>query len=333
MAYADSLMDVARKNTITPTDVAFDESKGVAGRVSALTNSASPLMETARTKAKQYSASRGLLNSTLAGQAGEQAVIETATPIANADAGLYQQQSLTNQTARNSALTQNANNALTAGVQGSQMDVSQDQASKSLMEQARQFGVTSGQNQQQIDARNAQFDKTLTEQGRQFDTTRTDNASMFDRELGEKSRQFGLTQDQQMGLAKMNVDSKMALAKVEQDYKTEIQSSANIANAWGTVMQGIAAIQTDPTLDGDTKKTLIENNLSQFSAYSEFWKKATGGTADVSDLLKFNVVGTTEGGTKKPAADPAGPDVGVVDDGGDSDGNGQSDFDERNNRD
>ena len=261
MAYADSLMDIAKKNTIAPTDVAFDESKGVAGRVSALTNSASPLMETARTKAKQYSASRGLLNSTLAGQAGEQAVIETATPIANADAGLYQQQSLTNQTARNNALTQNANNALTAGAQGSQMDVSQDQASKSLMEQARQFGVTSGQNQQQIDARNTQFDKTLTEQGRQFDTTRTDNASMFDRELGEKARQFGLTQNQQMGLAQMDVDSKAALAKTERDYKTEIQSSANIANAWGTLMQGIAAIQTDPTLDGDTKKTLIENNL------------------------------------------------------------------------
>ncbi len=304
---ANTLLDLAKNNQIKPDETQFDESKGVAGRVASLTSSASPLMQTARTRAAQNSASRGLLNSTLGAQAGEQAVIETATPIANADAGLFQQQSLANQAARNSANTQNANNTLTAGIQGAQLDVSQEQSNKGLMEQARQFdtgltqrqsefGVTSGQTQQQIDAQKAQAaaalaqqQAQLAEQGRQFDTSRSDNLAMFDRELSQKAEQFGLTQQQTMALAQMDVDTKLKMADLEAKYKNEIQSSANISNAWGTVMQGISAIQTDPNLDEATKKVLIENNLASFGAFSNFWKKATGGAVDVSDLLNFGV--------------------------------------------
>ena len=275
MPYADSLTDLAEKNKIDPALGTFDESKGVAGRVQSITSSGSPLMQTARTRAAQQSASRGLLNSSIGAQAGEQAVIETATPIANADAGLYQQQGLANQSAKNAAATQNANNKLTAGVQGSQLDVSQDQASKSLMEQARQFGVSSGMQQQQIDNQRTQASASLTEGARQFDSSRKDNAAMFDRELSEKARQFGLTQDQQIALANLDVNTKVKLAEIEASYKKSIQSSANISNAWGTMMEGIAAIQTNPNLDENTKAALINNNLASFSAFSNFWRKAT----------------------------------------------------------
>jgi hypothetical protein len=302
MAYADTLKDLATVNTVKAETTDFDESKGVAGRVGAITSSASPLMQTARTRAQQASASRGLLNSSIAGQAGEQAVIETATPIANADAGLYQQQSLTNQAARNNANQQNAQNALSAGIEGTRLDVNQNQFGRSLMEQARQFdtsttaranefGVTSGQSQQQIDAQKAQQAAQLAEQGRQFDASRTDNVAMFDKELGEKARQFGLTQQQQTALAQMDQSTKLQLAEVEAGYKADIQSNTNIANAWGTTMQGISAIQTDPNLDSATKATLINNSLDSFKAFSSFWKKATGGGADVSDLLNFGVPG------------------------------------------
>lgn len=306
MAYADSLTDLQKQNQIEPALGTFDESKGVAGRVASITGQASPLMQTARTRAAQTAQSRGLLNSTLAAQAGEQAVIETATPIANADANLFQQQNLTNQAAKNSAATQNANNALTAGVQGAQLDVSQDQAGKSLMEQARQFntatsqrdqqfGVTSGQQQQQIDNQRAQASASLAEGARQFDGSRTDNLAMFDRELGEKARQFGLSQEQQMALAKMDVDTKLKMAEVEATYKNQIQGSANISNAWGTMMEGIAAIQTNPNLDEATKAALINNNLASFQSFSNFWRKATGGTTDISDLLSFQVAAAPPG--------------------------------------
>lgn len=324
MSYQNDLMAIQGANKIAPSETQFDETKGVAGRVASITNSASPLMQTARTRAKQSAAKSGLLNSSIAGQAGEQAVIETATPIANADAGLYQQQSLTNQAARNAANTTNANNALTAATQGSQLDVSQEQAKGSLLEQARQFdtstkqkdtqfGVTSGQNQQQIDAQReqaaaqlAQQKAQLTESGRQFDTSRTDNLAMFDRELTQKAEQFGLTQQQTMTLAQMDVDTKLKMADLEAKYKNEIQSSANISNAWGTTMQGISNIQNNPELDGPAKTVLIQNQLDSFKAFSNFWTKATGGTVDVSDLLDFGMAASPNNVGSAPI-DPAAP--------------------------
>lgn len=316
-----SLLDLAKTNQIAPVTQDFDESKGVAGRVQSITSKASPLMQTARTRAAQNSASRGLLNSSIGAQAGEQAVIETATPIANADANLFQQQSLTNQAAKNAANTQNANNTINAGTSGAQLDVNERQAEATRAEQARQFNTSSGQQQQQIDAQREQFAQQLgmtqqdmdlrrnqltqqqqqfladldqrkaqlTEQGRQFDTSRTDNLSMFDRELSQKAEQFGLTQTQQMALANLDVDTKLKMADLEAKYKQEIQSSTNIANAWGSTLQNIAAIQTDPNLDGNTKDILIANNRDSFEAFSNFWKKATGGTVDVSDLVNFGV--------------------------------------------
>jgi hypothetical protein len=269
--FQTALDDVAKKNAIQPDIQQFDESKGVAGRVNSITNSASPLMQAARTRAAQASSNRGLLNSSLGVQAGEQAVIETATPIASADAQLFQQQSLTNQQARNTANQQNANNNIAANTRGLELDVNQGQFSQNLGEQARQFDV-SGSRQQA-----------------QFDASRADNARMFDAELGQKAEQFKLTQNQTMALAKMDVNSKIQLAEIEAKYKNEIQGSANISNAWGTTMQGIAAIQTDPNLDEATKAALINNNLQSFQSYSNFWRKLTGGAIDVSDLLSFGV--------------------------------------------
>jgi len=61
----------------------------VAGQVESIVNKDSPLMQTARTNAMRIMNKRGILNSTMAGQAGEQAVIESALPIAQQDADIY----------------------------------------------------------------------------------------------------------------------------------------------------------------------------------------------------------------------------------------------------
>jgi hypothetical protein len=245
----DELSEVARQNQVAPVLQDFDESKGVAGRVNSITSSGSPLMETARTRAAQTTAKRGLMNSSIGTQAGEQAVIETATPIANADAGLYQQQRLTNQTAQNNAAVVNANNAIQSATTGRQMDLSDTQQQRSLMEQARQF-----------------------------DGTKSENA-----------RQFDATTAQRMDLAKLDVDSRKELANIEAQFKNQIQNNTNISQAWGTMQDTISKIQNNPDLDPATKAQLIQNNLDSFKSFSTFWGKATGGAVDVSDLLNFGV--------------------------------------------
>jgi hypothetical protein len=65
--------DITKNSQFTPTTANFDESKGVAGRVDAITSKGSPLMERAATRAKQGMNQRGLLNSSMAIGAGEAA--------------------------------------------------------------------------------------------------------------------------------------------------------------------------------------------------------------------------------------------------------------------
>ena len=65
----------------------LDESKQtVSGQVNNLLQKDNPIMQTARTQAMQQANDRGMINSTMAAQAGEQAAIQTALPIAQADA-------------------------------------------------------------------------------------------------------------------------------------------------------------------------------------------------------------------------------------------------------
>jgi hypothetical protein len=68
-------------------DVGMDET--VSGQLKKLISEDSPVLQQAKANAQRYAAARGMQNSTLAAQAGEQALISTATPIAQADAGVY----------------------------------------------------------------------------------------------------------------------------------------------------------------------------------------------------------------------------------------------------
>lgn len=61
----------------------------VQGQVQGIIAKNSPLMQQARTSAAQTANKRGLVNSSMANQAGEMAVLNAALPIASADAGIY----------------------------------------------------------------------------------------------------------------------------------------------------------------------------------------------------------------------------------------------------
>tara|TARA_Y100000310_G_scaffold231079_1_gene233607 strand:+ start:1949 stop:2452 length:504 start_codon:yes stop_codon:yes gene_type:complete len=70
------------------------EDPNVAGRVTELTKSDSPYMTAARTRGIQSANRRGLLNSSIAGQAGEKAAIDAALPIASQTASQINQTNL-----------------------------------------------------------------------------------------------------------------------------------------------------------------------------------------------------------------------------------------------
>lgn len=122
MVSADSFgVDPALRTVDAPKET-------VSGQLDTLLSKDSPYMQQARAGAMQTANSRGLLNSSMAAGAGEDAAIKSALPIAAADANTYSSVSGANQNATNVALSQgadaaskaattNAGNANTIGLQ------------------------------------------------------------------------------------------------------------------------------------------------------------------------------------------------------------------------
>jgi len=90
----------------TPTTGTLSSDQTVEGRLGTLLSGNSPLLQRAKANAMAAAAARGLQNTSLAAGAGEAAVIDTATPIAAADANAAQRQALANQDVTNQFASQ-----------------------------------------------------------------------------------------------------------------------------------------------------------------------------------------------------------------------------------
>jgi hypothetical protein len=154
--------------------------------------------------------------------------------------------------------------------------------------------------QKQIGNQADQAAQQLKTQQDQFAATQSQNLGMFNADLGQKKDQQALDRQQQVTLAKMDAQSRADLVQLQTQSQQDVQGSQNISNAWGTMMQSIQAIQNNPDMEQATKAQLIKNNMDSFAAFSTFWKKLSGPTADVSDLLNFSMSTPTDtlGGAK-----------------------------------
>ena len=102
----------------TPTTSTVSDKETVAGQVNDLLKQDNPIMQTARTQAGQAANARGLLNSSMAVQSGEQAAINSALPIAQSDAATYHDTAMQNMAAQNTAGQFNSNAANQLQLQG-----------------------------------------------------------------------------------------------------------------------------------------------------------------------------------------------------------------------
>jgi hypothetical protein len=75
----------AAPGLLSPTPAPPVPDYSVATKVSEITSKNSPLMQQAQTAGAKYANKRGLLNSSLAGEAAQEAVLKAATPIASQD--------------------------------------------------------------------------------------------------------------------------------------------------------------------------------------------------------------------------------------------------------
>lgn len=124
----------------------------MAGQMAKLTAKESGLMTQARTKSAQQANARGLLNSSLALEAGESAAMNAALPIAQFDAGVYDLASRENTAAKNRAFEFSAAADNTAALtdanaanQFSLTNLTGDIQSRQIREQGEQTRLNQGQ--------------------------------------------------------------------------------------------------------------------------------------------------------------------------------------------
>lgn len=119
-----------------PNPAQVQDNETVSGQLRQLLSTGSPLLEQSKNRALIQAGSRGMQNSTLAVQAGEQAFIGAAAPIAAADAGTYSERALVN-------LQGDINSRLQKEQAGYAMDLSTQEGRQRLAEIAAQGDVSS----------------------------------------------------------------------------------------------------------------------------------------------------------------------------------------------
>lgn len=183
--YTDYLKSQPQAATATPppaattTDWTPDANSTVAGQVAKITAAGSPLIDQAETAAKQQMNKRGLLNSSLAITAGQDAVYRTALPIASQDASTFAEAGRFNAGAKNSASQFNTGMLADLG------KFNATAANQATLQQ-RDAGISSGQMQQQAELNRKQIQQQYDNQ-RQMLTAQTDEQlRLLDAQNGTK---------------------------------------------------------------------------------------------------------------------------------------------------
>lgn len=243
----------------TPVQATADQAKAqqvtvdpatqtVQGQLAGILASGNPLLVQAQTRAKQDANARGLLNSTMAVSAGEDALYKTALPIASQDASTYgtaalknadlgQETELTNMTARNRANELNTTEANTT----SRFNVDQSN---------------------QVATKNAELQQQAILQKR-------DN-------------------DNKVLLQSMDAQTRVDLVNIEANYRTLMQASDSASSLYQQTLRNISDITANANMNAAAKnaaiaqqKALLSNGMNLIGAMNNLDVAAL---LDFSDL-------------------------------------------------
>jgi len=227
---------ILSKNVAMPTRELDPEKETAIGQLPGIMAKDNPLQQQAVTKSQQAWNARGLLPSSMAIQAGEEAAIGAAMPLATEAAGAYRGQALANQ-----------------GIQGqSALNLQQIQAGKESG--AENFGYTTQLNQQQIEAQKeaqkAGFGYTTQLNQQQIEANKATQQQQIE---AQKALQESSFLNQQT-MAKLDQENKIAFAQLEKDHQLTLQNNTSATNMYNQTMQSISQIASNPELSPEQQK-------------------------------------------------------------------------------
>ena len=282
---------------VTTRTVSPDEL--VENRINNLLDSNNPYIQRARTSGLQFANQRGLLNSSIAAQASEEAAIARAGEIAAQDAATYANAALANQQAQNTAGLQDAQ----LGTNVSMFNVGEDNTTNRFnaqsVNEAGQFNAAAANqaiqnflqreqvrllqdDSQAFTAEQNEADRVLRKllQDEQFDFTSSENAldrglqtALQSNQLAFQGGENALDRAQQLLIADKEISfrewsqtneqqwqsAQNALQLEFQYYNSNAQTATSIMFS---TMDGIANIYADPNLTAGQKTNAITNLLN-----------------------------------------------------------------------
>lgn len=249
---AQATSDRAQATPYDPKQFLVADDQTVQGQLSKILKSGtSPLLQQAETRALQQANQRGLLNSSLAVQAGQEAVIGAALPIAQQDAQTY------NQAMTNTGNAQNA--ALQFGAAG--------------QNQASQVNAQLGTNVNQVNAEavNRAFDQAV--------------ANI------QQTAVIKLTQENQLALANVDNATKQQLSILDAQNRQLLQANQGAATAYVQAVQNIANIAGSTAMTPEAKETATTTQINllreqlQVTAAIASTEQAAIGSLDLSQYF------------------------------------------------
>lgn len=243
----------------TPTNWDVSQDQTVEGRINGLTDPNSAMNVKAATEATQTAAARGLVNSSLAVTAGQDAVLKNALPIAQQDANTYASSAQFNAGAKNSAAQFGANAANVANLTGA--DINQRNYSAELGADT-QLATNKATNDTQLAANKLTNDTSV------LNTKTNSDTQQFVANLNSATSlaTSKLSAETQTAIAGMDNASKSQLQDVISSNSQLLQASTSAANLVTQYSTNIGNIQMSTTMDAAAKQQAVSNQLNILKA-------------------------------------------------------------------
>lgn len=250
------------------------------GQLASILSTDSPLMQRARTLATQQMAQRGLVNSSMNGEAGVAAMIDRATPIAGADAAVYDARARTNMDATNTTGMFNVgqNNQLVgqglsiAAQMAGQKDQQAFVAGESAADRAQQAAMLD--KQQAFSGSQADIDRNLQVTQLQAQQTFASAQAELDRALQVAQTDKSIAAQQSLQLAQQKFSE--AQAELDRTQQSTMQKT----------QQEFSAVQAQLDREQQVALTELQAKFSESAASRDFAATTASGTlASINTIL------------------------------------------------
>lgn len=290
----------------TPAQITGQES--VSDAVNRIIKGDSPLTQTATTASQQAANSKGLINSSMAVQAGQQAVINSALPIAQGDVATSLAVKSANQDAINQALlfladSQNTAEQFLAAAKNQNGLFTAEQSTAAAAYAAQAANVASQINSAAANTA-AQFAAAAK------NAANAGNANAFNEAMAQykqaitgalgaeytaqtQSAVLGSQQKQELAVQTLKGTQATAVANIEAQYKTLLQTSASATSLFNNSTTIMSNILADSTAAPEVKasqiqaqQNMLKSSLAVLSGISNL---------DLGALLDFGTTPATAG--------------------------------------